>query len=163
MCYFSSFKKIFFSFQDKDKSEVLLVTKVIVIAWEQLQITFVFKPVSKSLHQDICSIWGTTRSLQFFLNLSCIIFDGLYSLIIRTGDFNFNWRPPFFFFFFLVRNCTHTLSYRTAEVKGFVNEDFFSDIRHTYRRRHTHTQKMDFLEAEFSEMSRNLNHTNTSC
>lgn len=37
-----------------------------------------------------------------------------------------------------------------------------SDVRHTYRRRHTNTE-MDFFEAEFSEMSRNLNHTNASC
>lgn len=60
--------------------------------------------------------------------------------------------------FVLGRNRTYALAYRTSEVKGFANEDFWYSA-HTQ----AHTQ-MDFSEAVFCEMRKILSYVNaTSC
>lgn len=57
------------------------------------------------------------------------------------------------------KNGIYTLSQHTSEVKGYVNEDLWYEA-HIQVYTHTH---MDFSEAVFSDMSRNLNHKNASC
>lgn len=106
------FKRIFFSFQVKDKDKFR--SALSYQSWELLQIIFVFKSGIKSLPQAICSIWGTTKSLQFSPGSLVYNFWWLYSLIIRKGHFTLNRDPSFV----LGRNCTYTLSYHTSKVKG---------------------------------------------
>lgn len=69
MCYCSSLRRHFSAFRIKRNSEVLQATKVTMKVWELLQIALVFKPVIKSLHQDICSL---DDPVSFLLILYCL-------------------------------------------------------------------------------------------
>lgn len=79
--------KIFFSFQDKLRSALSYQSYHDGIGTATNNICF--KPVLKSLHEDVCFVWGTTRSLQFSPDSLVYNFSGLYRLI-RKGHFILN-------------------------------------------------------------------------